>query len=184
MHDNSDQTPKVIWFTGLSGSGKTTLATLLEGKLREHNFKTVMLDGDVIRKGLNKDLGFSDADRRENIRRIAEVSKLFIDSGTIVLSAFISPYEADRLNVREIIGSENMIEVFVDCTVEVCEQRDTKGLYKKARSGELPNFTGIGSPYERPKNPAIVIPTNVLSIEKSLEILLNLVLPKVRPIER
>ena len=184
MRNDLNQAPKVIWFTGLSGSGKTTLATLLEARLREQGFKSVMLDGDVIRKGLNKDLGFSDADRRENIRRIAEVSKLFIDTGMIVLSAFISPYEADRRNVREIIGSGNIIEVFVDCPVEVCEQRDTKGLYKKARSGELRDFTGISSPYERPSDPAIVIATNVLTIERSLEILLKKVLPEVRPIER
>jgi len=172
--------PKVIWFTGLSGSGKTTLATLFEQKLRQLGFKTTLLDGDVIRKGLNKDLGFSDADRAENIRRIAEVSKLMIDSGLIVLSAFISPFEADRARVRQTVGAENMIEVFVDCPLEVCEQRDTKGLYKKARAGEINNFTGISSPYERPRNPDIVIPTHQLSIEQSVEKLGNTIIPRLR----
>jgi len=170
---------KVIWFTGLSGSGKTTLATLLEEKLRAKSFHTTLLDGDVIRRGLNKDLGFSDADRRENIRRIAEVSKLFIDSGVIVLSAFISPYEADRAMVREIIGKENMIEVFVDCQLEVCERRDVKGLYKKARAGQLPGFTGISSPYERPSAPDVVIATDQLSIDQSLDVLIKKVLPSI-----
>lgn len=172
--------PKVIWFTGLSGSGKTTLATLLGQHLLQQGFKCRLLDGDVIRKGLNKDLGFSDADRKENIRRIAEVSKLFIDSGIIVLSAFISPFEADRASVKEIVGPGNLVEVFVDCPLEVCEQRDTKGLYRKARAGEIPNFTGISSPYEKPKSPDIAIATNVLTIDQSLDILLKEVLPKLR----
>lgn len=170
---------KVIWFTGLSGSGKTTLATLLEQKLSASNFHCTILDGDVIRKGLNKDLGFSDADRKENIRRIGEVSKLFIDSGVTVLSAFISPFNADRAMVREIIGEENMIEVFVDCPLEVCEQRDVKGLYKKARAGELKNFTGIDSPYERPAKPEITIQTNELNVDQSLEKLLQRILPAI-----
>ncbi len=180
MRNNFNQEAKVIWFTGLSGSGKTTLATLLEEKLSADNYKCCLLDGDVIRKGLNKDLGFSDADRKENVRRIAEVSKLFIDSGIIVLSAFISPFASDRASVRSIVGPQNMIEVFVDCPLEVCEQRDTKGLYKKARSGELRNFTGISSPYERPANPDITITTNSLSVDQSLDILLKKVLPKIR----
>jgi len=170
---------KVIWFTGLSGSGKTTLATLLEEKLSTAGFRCTLLDGDVIRRGLNKDLGFSDADRKENIRRIAEVSRLFIDAGVNVLSAFISPFEADRAMVRGIIGAGNMIEVFVDCPLEVCERRDVKGLYKKARAGQLPNFTGIGSPYERPSNPEITIATDKISVEQSLEMLMKNVLPKL-----
>jgi len=180
----NDIKPKVIWFTGLSGSGKTTLATLLERRLRQQHFKTCLLDGDVIRRGLNKDLGFSDADRAENIRRIAEVSKLMIDSGLIVLSAFISPFEADRTRVRQIIGAANMIEVFVDCPLEVCEQRDTKGLYKKARAGELHHFTGISSPYERPANPDIVLPTHQLTIEQSLDKLAEIIIPQLRFSER
>jgi adenylyl-sulfate kinase len=176
-----NQDPKVIWLTGLSGSGKTTLATLLHSKLRERNFKCCLLDGDVVRKGLNKDLGFSESDRKENIRRIAEVSKLFIDTGIIVIAAFISPFEADRRTVREVVGAGNMIEVLVDCPLEVCEQRDTKGLYRKARSGELQNFTGISSPYERPTRPDTTIATNVLSIEESLDVLLKHVLPRIHP---
>lgn len=171
---------KVIWFTGLSGSGKTTLATSLEELLRSQGFRTCLLDGDVIRKGLNKDLGFSDADRRENIRRIAEVSKLMIDSGLIVLSAFISPFQADRASVRKIVGDENMIEVFVDCPLEVCEQRDTKGLYKKARSGELGNFTGISSPYEPPLHAEIVVATNRLSVQQSVDMLAMSIVPRLR----
>lgn len=166
---------KVIWFTGLSGSGKTTLATLLERELTEQNIKCVLLDGDVIRKGLNKDLGFSDADRKENIRRIAEVSKLMMDAGLTVITAFISPFQDDRSSVREIVGASNMIEVFVDCPLEVCERRDVKGLYKKARAGEIPNFTGISSPYERPANPDLVILTNELSIEQSLDRLMKFI---------
>jgi len=175
---------KVIWFTGLSGSGKTTLATLLEEKLQAGDLHCTVLDGDVIRRGLNKDLGFSDADRKENIRRIAEVSKLFIDSGVIVLSAFISPFESDRAMVRKIIGDGNMIEVFVDCPLEVCELRDVKGLYKKARAGQIADFTGISSPYERPSKPDVTIATNQLTIEQSLDILLKHVLPKLRPTSR
>jgi len=173
------QQPKVIWFTGLSGSGKTTLATLLEYHLYQQNFKCCLLDGDVIRNGLNKDLGFTDVDRKENIRRIGEVSKLLIDSGLIVLSAFISPFEADRAMVRQIVGASNVIEVFVDCPLDVCEQRDVKGLYKKARTGEIKNFTGISSPYERPGSPGITIETNRLSIDQSLEILASTIIPKI-----
>jgi adenylylsulfate kinase len=171
---------KVIWFTGLSGSGKTTLATLLQEKLVKEKINCTLLDGDVIRRGLNKDLGFSDADRKENIRRIAEVSRLFIDSGVTVLSAFISPFEADRAMVREIIGEGNMIEVFIDCPLEVCELRDVKGLYKKARSGQLQNFTGISSPYERPSKPEVTIATDKLSIEESLDLLVREIFPKLR----
>jgi adenylylsulfate kinase len=167
------QLTKVIWFTGLSGSGKTTLATLLEHHLRQLDFKCCLLDGDVVRKGLNKDLGFSDADRRENIRRIAEVSRLMIDSGLVVLAAFVSPYERDRRMVREIVGPSNVIEVFVDSPLEVCERRDTKGLYKKARAGEIKDFTGIGAPYEPPKNPDVVLETGKLTVDESMKILIG-----------
>ena len=161
----------VIWFTGLSGSGKTTLATLLEKHLQSLGHNCCLLDGDIVRMGLNRDLGFSDADRRENIRRIAEVSKLMIDSSLVVLAAFVSPFEADRAMVREIVGTSNLIEVFVDCPLEVCERRDTKGLYKKARSGELKGFTGIDSPYERPKDPDIILKTDIQSTEACMKIL-------------
>jgi len=144
---------KVIWFTGLSGSGKSTLANALEKELHAQGKRTYILDGDNIRQGLNKDLGFTDADRVENIRRVAEVAKLMMDAGLIVMTAFISPFRAEREMARELIGNDNFIEVFVDTPLEVCEQRDPKGLYKKARSGQLPNMTGINSPYEPPQTP-------------------------------
>lgn len=169
----------LIWFTGFSGSGKSTLAVQLEALLCERGFKTYLLDGDNIRSGLNKDLSFTDEGRVENIRRIGEVSKLFLDAGFVVLSAFISPFEADRKQVKDIVGAENHIEIFVDCPLEVCEQRDIKGLYKKARAGVVKNFTGIDSPYERPSNPDITIHTDQASINDSLDLLLNFVLPRI-----
>jgi adenylyl-sulfate kinase len=167
------QLTKVIWFTGLSGSGKTTLATLLGQYLETRGFKCCLLDGDVVRKGLNKDLGFSDDDRRENIRRIAEVSRLMIDAGLVVLAAFVSPYEADRKMMRGIVGDSNVIEVFVDCPLEVCERRDTKALYKKVRAGLIRNFTGVDAPYERPLKPDLVLNTDKLSEEESMKILVE-----------
>lgn len=163
----------VIWFTGLSGSGKSTISNALEEYLYKHNKKTYSLDGDNIRFGLNKDLGFSDKDREENIRRIGEVSNLFLDSGLIVLSSFISPFEKDREIVKNIVGKENFIEVFVDTNLEVCEKRDPKGLYKKARNGEIKSFTGIDSPYEKPSNPNLIINTENKTIEDCLNIILN-----------
>jgi adenylylsulfate kinase len=174
-----NQRAKVIWFTGLSGSGKSTLATHLEFQLDARHFKVYLLDGDNVRGGLNKDLDFSDSSRKENIRRIGEVSKLFLDAGLVVLSAFISPFEEDRNQVRTIVGNENFIEVFVDCPLEVCEQRDVKGLYKKARSGEVKNFTGITSPYERPLNPAITINTHLQSLNESLTLLIDYTIPRI-----
>jgi len=173
------QIPKVIWFTGLSGSGKSTLAIQLEFQLYANHYKTYLLDGDNVRGGLNNDLDFSDRARKENIRRIGEVSKLFLDSGLIVLSAFISPFEEDRSQVRQIVGDENFIEVFVDCPLEVCEQRDVKGLYKRARTGEVKNFTGISSPYERPIHPDIVINSHLLTVEEAIDKILAYVLPKI-----
>jgi adenylyl-sulfate kinase len=173
------QRAKLIWFTGLSGSGKSTLAVQLEAQLFARGFKTYLLDGDNIRTGLNKDLSFTDDGRVENIRRIGEVSKLLLDSGVIVLSAFISPFKADREQVKTIVGSLNYMEVFVDTPLEVCEQRDVKGLYKKARAGEVKNFTGIDSPYERPESADLVIKTETLTVEQSVERLLNFVLPKI-----
>jgi adenylyl-sulfate kinase len=174
-----NQRAKLIWFTGLSGSGKSTLAVQLEAQLHELGLKTYLLDGDNIRAGLNKDLSFTDEGRIENIRRIGEVSKLLLDAGVVVLSAFISPFQADREQVRRIIGPDNYIEIFVDAPLEVCEQRDVKGLYKKARAGEVKNFTGIDSPYESPTNPDLVIETGVLSIDESVGKLIGFVLPKV-----
>jgi adenylyl-sulfate kinase len=173
------QRTKLIWFTGLSGSGKSTLAVQLEAQLFARGFKTYLLDGDNIRTGLNKDLSFTDEGRVENNRRIGEVSKLLLDSGVIVLSAFISPFKADREQVKAIVGASNYIEVFVDTPLEICEQRDVKGLYKKARAGEVKNFTGIDSPYERPESADLVIKTETLTIEQSVERLLNFVLPKI-----
>ncbi len=151
---------KVIWFTGLSGSGKSTIANALEKELHAQGKRTYILDGDNIRQGLNKDLGFTDADRVENIRRVAEVAKLMMDAGLIVMTAFISPFRAEREMARELIGAENFIEVFVDTPLDVCEQRDPKGLYKKARSGQLPNMTGINSPYEPPLHPDHIVSGN------------------------
>lgn len=169
----------LIWFTGLSGSGKSTLSVQLEAALHDKGYKTYLLDGDNIRSGLNKDLSFTEEGRVENIRRIGEVSRLFLDAGYIVLSAFISPFKADREQVKSIVGQENHIEVFVDCPLEVCEQRDTKGLYKKARAGEVKNFTGIDSPYERPETPDVTIPSSEMTVDQGVEVLLKVVLPRI-----
>ena len=175
-----NQHATLIWFTGLSGSGKSTLAVQLEAQLHALGYKTYLLDGDNIRAGINKDLSFTDEGRIENIRRIGEVSKLMMDAGIVVLSAFISPFNSDREHVKEIVGSEKYIEVFVDTPLEICEQRDVKGLYKKARAGEVKNFTGIDSPYERPEQPNVVIPTHQVSVEQSMEILLASILPVIK----
>ncbi|MBT4882522.1 MAG: adenylyl-sulfate kinase [Glaciecola sp.] len=152
-----NQTPRVLWLTGLSGSGKSTIANLLEQKLVAQHKHTYLLDGDNIRHGLCGDLGFSDKDRVENIRRISEVAKLFVDSGTIVITAFISPFKADRNYCREILAPQEFIEIHVDTPLEVCEARDPKGLYKKARSGDIPHFTGIDSEYQAPEAPEITL---------------------------
>lgn len=174
-----NQKPKLIWFTGLSGSGKSTLAVQLEAALHAQGFKTYLLDGDNIRSGLNKDLSFTDDARVENIRRISEVCKLFLDAGVVLLSAFISPFKADREQVKSIVGEGNYIEVFVDAPLEVCEQRDVKGLYKKARAGEVKNFTGISSPYEKPSHPDVVIPTDKMSVEESMDVLIKAIVPRI-----
>jgi bifunctional enzyme CysN/CysC len=165
---------KVIWFTGLSGSGKSTIANALEVALHAQGRHTYLLDGDNIRQGLNKDLSFTDADRVENIRRIAEVAKLMMDAGMIVMTAFISPFRREREMARELIGPENFVEVYVSTPLEVCEQRDVKGLYKKARSGQLPNMTGIGSPYEPPTDPEININTESISTPEAIRHLVHL----------
>lgn len=166
---SKNQKPCVLWFTGLSGSGKSTVANAVEIKLNELNKHTYILDGDNVRLGLNKGLTFSDEDRIENIRRIGEVSKLFIDAGTIVLTAFISPFLKDRQQVRDLISENEFIEVFIDTPLEICESRDPKGLYKKARKGEIPNFTGISSPYEAPIKPEIHIKAGETTLEEAVE---------------
>jgi len=163
----------VLWFTGLSGSGKSTLANAVDYALFQRKCRSYVLDGDNIRHGLNHDLSFGDDDRKENIRRIGEVSKLFVDSGIIVSTAFISPFRDDRQLVRNMFDANEFIEIFVNCPIQICEKRDPKGLYKKARSGVIPNFTGITSPYEKPENPEIIIDTNQLTIEQSVQKVLN-----------
>ncbi|HMV08989.1 MAG TPA: adenylyl-sulfate kinase [Cyclobacteriaceae bacterium] len=173
------QKPLLIWFTGLSGSGKSTLAVQLEAVLHGKGYKTYLLDGDNIRAGINKDLSFTDADRIENIRRIGEVANLMLDAGVVVLSAFISPFQADRDQVKKIVGADSYFEVFVDTPLEVCEQRDVKGLYKKARAGEIKNFTGIDSAYEIPVSPDIIIQTHILSVNDSLDLLFSAVDKKI-----
>ena len=162
-----EQRSCVLWFTGLSGSGKSTIANAVESKLLELEKHTYLLDGDNIRMGLNKGLSFSETDRVENIRRIGEVSKLFVEAGVIVLTAFISPFVKDREQVRNLLNVGEFHEVFIDTPLEVCESRDPKGLYQKARTGEIPNFTGISSPYEAPANPEIWLKTNDLSVEEA-----------------
>ncbi len=159
----------VIWLTGLSGAGKSTLANELERRLRARSVRTYLLDGDNVRHGLNSDLGFSTEDRVENIRRVAEVSKLMVDAGLVVITAFISPFRAERQLARNLMADGEFIEVFVDTPLVVAEQRDPKGLYKKARRGELKHFTGIDSPYETPDNPEIVIDTTSMSVQESAD---------------
>ena len=160
-----------LWFVGLSGSGKSTLANGLQAKLFENGFNTIVLDGDNTRLGINKDLGFSDIDRNENIRRVAEISKLFVETGHIVINAFISPFEINRTLARNIISSEDFIEVYIDSSIATCEKRDTKGLYKKARAGEVNDFTGISSPFEAPKKPDIEVKTDEQTPEESINYL-------------
>ncbi len=165
-----------LWFTGLSGSGKSTLANLVEAKLFDLGFHTFVLDGDNMRHGLNKDLGFSDYDRIENIRRVAEVSKLFVDAGIIVLSSFISPFIKDREFAKALVNDKKFYEIHCECPIEVCEKRDIKGLYKKARNNEILNFTGISSPYEKPVNPDLVINTAQLGIDDSVTMIIDMLL--------
>ncbi|GAE30793.1 adenylyl-sulfate kinase [Halalkalibacter hemicellulosilyticus] len=163
----------ILWFTGLSGAGKSTLANALEQQLFRQGKASYILDGDNVRHGLNKGLGFSDEDRKENIRRIGEVAKLFVDAGTVVCTAFISPFKEDRDRVRELVEEGEFIEVYVRCSLEACEQRDPKGLYKKARAGEIPSFTGISSPYEEPESPELIIDSDKLSVEESIETIIT-----------
>jgi adenylylsulfate kinase len=163
----------VLWFTGLSGSGKSTLAGMVEEALYQAGLRTYLLDGDNIRHGLNNNVDFSIEGRKENIRRIGEVSKLFVDAGVIVLTAFISPLRNDRDQVRNLLESNEFIEIFVNCPVEICEARDVKGLYKKARAGEIKDFTGISSPFEAPLNPEITIHSDQLSPEEATKIIIE-----------
>tara|TARA_B100000963_G_scaffold145781_1_gene126989 strand:+ start:22510 stop:23124 length:615 start_codon:yes stop_codon:yes gene_type:complete len=168
-----NQSPFVLWFTGLSASGKSTLANIVEQKLYNMNYHTYLLDGDNVRHGLNKDLSFDEKSRIENIRRIGEVSKLFLDSGLIVLTAFISPFKSDRKLVRDLFDKGKFLEVFIDSSLEVCEERDPKGMYAKARNGEIKQFTGISSPYEAPENPEIHVINNAISVEDASDQILN-----------
>lgn len=162
-----------LWFTGLSGSDKSTISVELEKALFEREKHAFRLDGDNVRHGLNKNLGFSPEDRQENIRRIGEVSKLMVDAGLITITAFISPYREDRDNVRAILDDDVFIEIYTQCSVEECERRDPKGLYKKARTGEIPEFTGISAPYEEPRNPEITIDTEQLDVKDAVTQILN-----------
>jgi adenylylsulfate kinase len=168
-----NQKPCIIWMTGLSGAGKSTLANVLEGELFRTGHHSYLLDGDNVRHGLNKNLGFSDADRVENIRRVGEVSKLFVDAGLIVITAFISPFRADRDLVRQLVAPGEFIEVYVHAPLDVCESRDPKGLYKKARAGQIKNFTGLDSPYEAPEKPELTIDTSKVDIQGGAKLLLD-----------
>jgi len=173
------QKARVVWMTGLSGSGKTTIAKYLEKELHQQGFLTQLLDGDNIRSGINNNLGFSEEDRTENIRRIAEVSKLFLNCGVITINCFVSPTKAIRQEARSIIGEDDFIEVFVDTPIAICEARDVKGLYKKARKGEIKDFTGISAPFEAPEQ-AIKIQTENHTVAESAQILLDQLIPKIK----
>lgn len=177
---SNNQNSFLIWFTGLSGSGKSTLANALELKLHEEGIKTYALDGDNIRKGINNDLSFSPGDRTENIRRIAEIANLFVDAGVVVLAAFVSPYKKDRKKIENIVGKDNFVEIFVNTSLQECENRDIKGLYKKARKGEIKDFTGINAPYEAPENPNIEVITDDETIENSVNFIYNRIREKLK----
>lgn len=170
---NKHQRPCLLWFTGLSGSGKSTIANALDLALYQRDYHTFLLDGDNVRHGLNRDLGFSYTDRVENIRRVGEVSKLFTDAGLIVLSAFISPFASERLMVRNFFPAGEFIEVYMNAPLEICEERDSKGLYRKARAGEISEFTGIDSPYEQPQRPEVVLDTARLNVDACVEVLMD-----------
>ena len=176
----NNQNSFLIWFTGLSGSGKSTIANAVEQRLQKEGIKTYALDGDNIRKGINNDLSFSPEDRTENIRRIAEVSNLMVDAALVVLAAFVSPYKIDRDNIKKIVKDVNFVEIYINTSVEECERRDVKGLYKKARLGEIKNMTGISAPYEAPENPDIEINTEKESIEQAVEKILEYIKPKLK----
>jgi len=166
--------PCVIWFTGLSGSGKSTIAVELERTLIDRGVHAYVLDGDNVRYGLNTDLGFSDDDRRENIRRVGEVGRLFVEAGVVVITAFISPFREDRDRVRSQLGENEFLEIYAKCSLELCETRDPKGLYVKARAGEIPDFTGIDSPYEEPLNPELILDTQALTVAECVQMVVAL----------
>ena len=170
----------LMWFTGLSGSGKSTIANVVEQELHKQGIKTYTLDGDNIRKGINSDLSFAPEDRTENIRRIAEISNLMVEAGLVVLAAFVSPYKKDRENIRSIVKDVNFVEVFINTSVEECERRDVKGLYKKARAGEIKNMTGISAPYEAPENPDIEIKTEEETIENAVQRIVDYINNKLK----
>ncbi len=170
----------LLWFTGLSGSGKSTIANVVEQELHKKGIKTYTLDGDNIRKGINKDLTFVPEDRTENIRRITEIAALMIDAGIVVLAAFVSPYKKDRLNIKNVVKDVNFVEIYINTSVEECERRDVKGLYKKAREGEIKNMTGISSPYEEPENPAIEIKTEEQTVEEAVAEIMQFIAPKLK----
>ncbi|WP_353777103.1 adenylyl-sulfate kinase [Winogradskyella sp. 3972H.M.0a.05] len=170
----------LLWFTGLSGSGKSTIANIVEQKLFEQGVKTYSLDGDNIRKGINQDLSFSPEDRTENIRRIAEIANLMVDAGIVVLAAFVSPYKKDRDNIRSIVKDVNFVEIFINTSLEECERRDVKGLYKKARAGEIKNMTGISAPYEVPENPDIEIRTEEYTAEGAANNIVQFIQEKLK----
>ena len=169
----------LLWFTGLSGSGKSTLANLVEVELNKKSISTFSLDGDNIRQGINRDLSFAPEDRKENIRRIAEVGKLMVDAGIVTLAAFVSPYRDDREDMKRIVGREQCIEIYINTSLEECERRDVKGLYKKARAGDIKNMTGISAPYEAPIRPDLEIITDGQTIERSVEIILDFIIQKL-----
>ena len=170
----------LLWFTGLSGSGKSTIANVVEQKLHQMGVKTFTLDGDNIRKGINKDLTFSPEDRTENIRRIAEVANLMVNAGLVTLAAFVSPYKKDRASIRSIVKDVNFVEIYINTSVEECERRDVKGLYKKARAGEIKNMTGISAPYEAPENPEIEINTEEESLDVAVQRIIDFITPKLK----
>jgi len=170
----------IIWFTGLSGSGKSTLAHAVEENLYQKGCRTFVLDGDNVRHGLCGDLGFSSKDREENIRRVGEVAKLFMEAGVIVLTAFISPYRAERERVRGMVEHGDFLEVFCDSPIEICESRDVKGLYKRARAGQIADFTGISSPYEAPINPELIVSTGALSLDDSVHVVMNEIIQRIK----
>ena len=171
----------LLWFTGLSGSGKSTLANLVEIELHKKGISTYILDGDNVRQGICKDLTFTPQDRSENIRRIAEISNLMLDAGVVTLAAFVSPYSKDRETVKQIVGIDNFIEIYVNTSLEVCERRDVKGLYKKARAGEIKNMTGISAPYQAPVNPDIEVITDGQPIDDSVKTILDFINKKLKP---
>lgn len=178
--EQKEQKPIMIWLTGLSGSGKSTIANDLEIELNEKGFHTYCLDGDNIRKGINNNLGFSEEDRNENLRRVAEIGKLMLDAGLICIGAFISPMNKDRELVKQVIGAENFFEIYVNTPVEICEKRDVKGLYAKARKGEIENFTGISAPYEAPLNSDIEIKTENNTSKEAVQLIMDVIIKRIK----